>query len=421
MPTFSAITLDRFLEPGATKPVSGKQGNSNLEKKRDVLKSGEKFQGRQISPALYTTPETTPLPDSPFSFPPSPYIINHKRRGPNLQKSFSQSDVLERAVEEDVRVDENGRSSHEKVSHSLEDVSFMAKLPNICEEVDENGFNGGKVEISSLNDGLGETNDLSMSIGNDLERENVCDDFFDPQESLSVTSTTEGEDNVWGERSFKLNTPISEFFDACEELSSGSSHQYFLRDFDAELRDIRLNLLMEIERRKRAEDALNSMVRQWERLREQLSLVGVTLPAASTIAAEDEKLDCDPAEELCQQVSVARAVANAVGRGSAKAEVEMEMESWIEAKNFEIARLSDRLHYYETVNHEMSQRNQEAVEMSRHQREIRKRRQRWIWSSIGITIALGSAALAWSYLPTAKGSFSTDSSLCPEKGDAVEP
>ncbi|CAN1225582.1 hypothetical protein LINPERPRIM_LOCUS2515 [Linum perenne] len=41
--------------------------------------------------------------------------------------------------------------------------------------------------------------------------------------------------------------------------------------------------------------------------------------------------------------------------------MEAEMETQIEAKNFEIARLMDRLRYYEAVNHEMSQRNQEAV------------------------------------------------------------
>ncbi|CAD6253572.1 unnamed protein product [Miscanthus lutarioriparius] len=38
------------------------------------------------------------------------------------------------------------------------------------------------------------------------------------------------------------------------------------------------------------------------------------------------------------------------------------------AKNLEIARLSDRVQYYEAANREMSQRNQEAIEMSRQQR-----------------------------------------------------
>nr|GFC36951.1 hypothetical protein CTI12_AA533660 [Tanacetum cinerariifolium] len=47
----------------------------------------------QISPALYTTPEPTPLPDTPTSFAPSPFIVNHKRRGPRLSKAFSEDDA----------------------------------------------------------------------------------------------------------------------------------------------------------------------------------------------------------------------------------------------------------------------------------------------------------------------------------------
>jgi hypothetical protein len=37
------------------------------------------------------------------------------------------------------------------------------------------------------------------------------------------------------------------------------------------------------------------------------------------------------------------------------------MEAQVEAKNFEIARLLDRLHYYEAVNRELSQWNQEVI------------------------------------------------------------
>ncbi|XP_026439452.1 uncharacterized protein LOC113338206 [Papaver somniferum] len=157
------------------------------------------------------------------------------------------------------------------------------------------------------------------------------------------------------------------------------------------------------------------MERQWESLREKLSALGVILPSASAIVVEDGGPKSDIAEDVCHQVSVARFVADAVGRGVAKAEVEKEMESLVESKNFEIARLIDRLHYYETMNSEMSNRNQEAMEMARHDRQRRKRRQRWIWSSIGVTIALGSAALAWSYYqPTSKGVLPSSSSQSTE-------
>lgn len=124
---------------------------------------------------------------------------------------------------------------------------------------------------------------------------------------------------------------------------------------------MRLTVLMELEKRKQAEEALNKFQGQWQRLREQLLLVGLTLPLDPTVAADGKQLDSDPAEELCQQVYLARFVSDSIGRGIGRAEVETEMEVQLEAKNFEIARLLDRLHYYETVNHEMSQRNQEAV------------------------------------------------------------
>ncbi|KAI3899143.1 hypothetical protein MKW92_051487 [Papaver armeniacum] len=413
MPTFSAVTLDRFLEPGAAK---------------SKLKS-------QVSPSLYKTPETTSsLPESPFSLPPSPYVVNHKPRGINLQKSHSQSEVLERAVEDNI---EDRRSDSLQASHSLGDVSVLEitnKLTDISEEVDEIGE-----KTSNLNDELGEENDVSgernsswndvireksallVANGNELDKEIVSDDFFDPQESMSYTSNTDAEDNTWGQRSFKMSTIMAEYYDACEELSSAGSLQSSMRDLDSEVREIRVNLLMEIERRKRAEDAFNSMERQWESLKEKLSAVGVNLPAASAIVVEDGGLKSYIAEDVCHQVSAARFVADAVGRGVAKAEVEKEMESLVESKNFEIARLTDRLHYYETMNCEMSNRNQEAMEMARHERQRRKRRQRWIWSSIGVTIALGSAALAWSYYqPTSKGVLPSSSSQSSEIPEATK-
>ncbi|MCL7043441.1 hypothetical protein MKW94_004225 [Papaver nudicaule] len=337
MPTFSAVTLDRFLEP------------------KSKLKSNK------------TPAETTS--ESPFSLPPSPYVVNHKRRGINLQSQGEEALVVDVSVS--MEVDENGG---EKTND------------------EKNGERN-----SRLNDGIGEKNDVSVENGNESDKE--IDDFFDPQESMSYTSNTDAEDN---ERSFKMSTTTTaEFYDASEELSSAGSIQSSMRDLDAEIREIRVNLLTEIERRKRAEDAFNTMEKQWESLREKLFSVGVILPAASAIVGGED--GCDVAEDVCHQVSVARFVADAVGKGVVKAQVEEEMESLVEAKNFEIARLTDRLHYYETMNGEMSNRNQEAMEMARQNRQTRKRRQRWIWSSIGVTVALGSAALAWSYYqPTSK-------------------
>lgn len=144
------------------------------------------------------------------------------------------------------------------------------------------------------------------------------------------------------------------------ELSSDGGTLQSLPDVENELREIRLTLLMEIEKRKQAEETLNNLRRQWQRIREQLSLVGLSLPADLATLGEGEQ-PADPAAELCQQVYLARFVSNTIGRGVAKAEVEMEMEAQISLKNTEIARLMDKLRYFEAVNQEMSQRNQEVV------------------------------------------------------------
>lgn len=118
---------------------------------------------------------------------------------------------------------------------------------------------------------------------------------------------------------------------------------------------------MEIEKRKEVEESLKSMQSQWERIRQGFSLVGIVLPADLTAFAQGGQLNSDPVDDICQQVYIARFIANTIGRGTARAELEAEMEAQLDSKNFEISRLLERLHYYETMNREMSQRNQEAV------------------------------------------------------------
>ena len=61
-----------------------------------------------------------------------------------------------------------------------------------------------------------------------------------------------------------------------------------------------------------------------------------------------------------------------------------------------------------------------CAEMARRNRQIRKRRQRWVWGSIAAVISLGTAALAWSYLPATKGSSSTSGSLAHEHDDGAK-
>ncbi|KAJ9172760.1 hypothetical protein P3X46_015970 [Hevea brasiliensis] len=472
MPTFTAIALDRLLEPGASKsvdksvpssnpvpkpnfpPKTRPVPNSKLERRNNTSATERKVSCPQISPALYATPEVTPLPDSPSSFTPSPYIINHKRRGPRLLKSFSEDDVASRRKTLD-EMNGSAKGSENNVVDSARDrtvtfaisdfegrhVNGVQDSPPITGEIVNgaheassegehmNGVHDGEIggsngEFKSRNamNGLAMEMDVLKDVALNSERDVDTEDFFDPRESISYSSNTDNEGNSVVESSVKLaaTTPVGEFYDAWEELSSESGHQTSLRDIEAELREMRLNLLMELEKRKQAEETLYNVQIQWQRIRQQLALVGLTLPAFPITVEDELSPGIDPAEELCQQVCVARFVSDSIGRGIAKAEVEMEKEAQIDAKNFEIARLWDRLHYYEAVNQEMSQRNQEAVEMARRNRQVGKRRQRWVWGSIATVITLGTAALAWSYFPSAKGSSSNDDSMVPEHDDAAK-
>ncbi|KAL1316460.1 hypothetical protein HN51_068657 [Arachis hypogaea] len=434
MPTFSAIALDRLLEPGGSRPVDRSASNSmplpNSQKGRNASAPPKKKKATRppLKPALYATPEVTPLPDAPSSFPPSPYIINHKRRGPRLLKSTSEASIL---AEQNVLHDcekPNGKSSDTVVVSSAGDLQVPYKNPEAVKE--ELGDTVYHFEFDSSNNGdfgTGHRESGSSSITNDLQvptmnsqRGLEIEDFFDPNESMSFASITDVEDNAGAELSMKYSSP-GEFFDAWEELSSEGGTQNSTIDFEAELREMRLSLLMEIEKRKQTEESLNSMKSQYERIRQGLYSAGIVLPANLTAVAGADQLNSDPMEDLCQQVHVARFISNSIGRGMARAEVEAQMEAQLDLKNFEIARLLERLRCYETMNREMVQRNQEAIELGRRDRQRRRRRmKRWVWSSITSAIVLGSAAIAWSYLPTSKGSSSSaDLDVVAEHEDAA--
>lgn len=140
-----------------------------------------------------------------------------------------------------------------------------------------------------------------------------------------------------------------------------------INDIEDELREIRLTLLMEIEKRKQAEEALEVLQNQWLRLSHQLSLLSLSLPPPQLMKPESNEnnenasFESDPVVELCRQISISRLVSDAVSKGISRAEAAEEMDSVIQSKNFEISRLMDRVQYYEAANREMSQRNQEAI------------------------------------------------------------
>ncbi|KAJ0231477.1 hypothetical protein HA466_0298990 [Hirschfeldia incana] len=430
MPTFSAIALDRMLEPGAASSTSTETVPSTTRSyyAKPPLSKGKDTRPPlpRMSPALYATPDAIPLPnDSPSSFPPSPYIINHKSRGPpRLLKSSSDANVAssQEKTLEDVKPSPRRKSTSFSfpISEANEEDYSSFDFDGVVDGPVENWspFDGdignGKLELDN-NDLEWENNLPEPVTANKADKESESEDFYDPGESASFTSNTDAGE----EASHRLATSVGEFYDAWDVLSTDSGMQSSVNNNESdELREIRLSLLMEIEKRKQTEEALEQMQIHWQRLREQLAQVGVFIPVDPTTSTNitnlSEELRCqlEVARFVSDSLSrgmakaVARFVSDSLSRGMAKAEVEMEMESMLETKNFEITRLSDRVHHYEAVNREMSQRNQEAIELARRERQKRKKRQRWIWGSIAATITLGSAALAWSYVPASRPSSS---------------
>ncbi|XP_071739115.1 uncharacterized protein [Rutidosis leptorrhynchoides] len=397
---FTTIALDRLIEPKASKKQIAADKNDSRQGSRvnrtDKL-TERKHHWNQISPALYATPEPTPLPDSPSSFAPSPYIVDHKRRGPRLSKAYTEDVIaLNQAV-----ADEN-------ITEIVK--SFEAEDVESCSVVDDTDIN---IVRDTMVNGERENGDVNVDVATgrdnlesvEMDRDSEMDDFFDPQDSMSVRSSIDGGSSCGLERSLNLNSSASEFYDAWEELSSESGSQPSSHAVETELREMRLTLLVEMEKRKQAEECIKDMRSQWVKIREQLSFVGLNLSEDPAVLLQDHSGD-DLVDDISRQVHLIRFVSNSIGRGVAKAEVELEMESQLESKNFEIARLFDKLRYYEAVNHEMSQRNQETIETMRRVRQRRKTRQRWVWGSIVAAVTVGSAAaLVWSY---GKGSSITD-------------
>ncbi|KAL3515811.1 hypothetical protein ACH5RR_022713 [Cinchona calisaya] len=389
MPTFSAIPLENLLEPRvrdssfAKPPLSNQITTPPAPSLKREQSCGATVQGREsavskptpaprhiyISPALYTTPEPAPIPETvsePFS--PSPYVVNHKRRGGGVgvvgnrgtggggggggfeiqaeeQKEKKETDLTEAEVVEDI------------FGGGVQDELFVDE-----KEKEEREFLDPRCDSGSVGS------------ENEMIRHSDCRSFVSSQ---------------------------GEFFDAIEDFSSDTSASNTPScgpNLESELRALRLSLLEEIEMRKEAEEALSSMHSQWQSISNLLAEVGLPLPTPSNCSGSMQHSN-GLIEDLCQEVIVARFVAQAIGKGQARAEAELAAEAILESKDQEISRLRDKLQYYEAVNHEMSQRNQGIIELARKQRQISKTRRKWFWSCIGVSIAIGISAVAYSYLP----------------------
>ncbi|CAI9101434.1 OLC1v1038764C1 [Oldenlandia corymbosa var. corymbosa] len=376
MPSYSAIELENLVQPRVRDSYKKPLNVSPPRQARDAAPAVQPpSSGRHvyISPSLYATPEPAPIPDTvtdPMS--PSPYVVNHKRRGWGS------------GVFGNRKADSDGLEEKEKdkpEGAGLVEGEKEAAVAVASRDVVEDNFSGGAAEELSVHKGEAAAD----------KEEEFLDSRFD---SMSIGSEN-GSSRRFDSRSF-VSTP-GEFFDAIEDFNSDfgiSTTSVNGQNLESELRSLRLSLLEEIERRKEAEDALNAMSRKWQEISDLLSEVGIKLPkiliSSGGIQSEEASM-----EDFSQALIVHRYVTHAVGKAEARAEVELAAEAILKSKDQEISRLRDRLKYYEAVNHEMTQRNQEIKEVSRKQRRIRQKR--WFWSTVGALAAIGISALAYAY------------------------
>lgn len=403
MSFMSVPALDRLLEPSEIESSSVQPWSTRAERRSAI----------NMSPLFPSQPHTQPSPPqariSPPPFSPSPYVLNFKRRvfesandvsadaasyvstqtasgqfreatssirgesevaGSNSKTVPNEAGVLSvREVQDRLRFGGNSFDRHERSRvKSIDKVEKLMSNPGTKSVGDKD--NGQRQqesgwELRSRNGSNGKQDYDSLSISSSNREE-----FFDAPEEPFDDSTSD-EESVRAQR-----TPRSK---------SGGR-----RDVDGNLKSL---LDQEIKRRMAAEDAMAVLQLQCTEM-------------ASNLASGDEESrdlndtggnDCDSDS---QRLVVAKVVAYSVARGAARAEVDVEMENVVVEKNREIARLRDKLHYYELVNQEMSQRNQEAFELARTRRHVRRNRNQWLMVCAGSVLCMGvSAILVRKFVP----------------------
>lgn len=378
MPTFTTIALENLLQhPKNSSTLKNPQpkfvaNHDEAKKEEEESNARKRLNHVYISPALYTTPEPTPILDysSSGSVSPSPYVFNRKGRGGGGKSANQRIDGFEVQG-----------SGNQMVGNSSEAFQIG--------EDDEVFGGGGRVENRLVVEGECEDGD--------------ADDFADPRcDSFSVASSSDLNDSgrLGLDNLSLVSNQIGEFYDATEDFSSDGSILSLAacnRNLESELHTIKVSLLEEIEKRKAAECDLAAMCSHCKKFSELLqSQTGVT---SSNDSSSTMQFDINAMKQLFEEVIVTRFVAEAMGKAEARAEAEQEANVIIGSKDKELSRLRDRLQYYEAMIHEMSQKNLESMEEARRQRELRKGRKKWLWSFIGTSIVVGASVIAYSYAP----------------------
>ncbi|KAG0468344.1 hypothetical protein HPP92_017672 [Vanilla planifolia] len=378
MPTIAAaLTIDSLL-PGSTEKVPMKKPLPQ-EESPALAQMKQSF----YNPSLYAVPTPVHIPDhSSIAFSPTTYVINHKRRD-----AQSGSGDVNRTAEFEVPlgvVDSYGGDGEGLL-----------------------GMVGGQTDQNTDERLV----DLEV-VDRQIEKEDH--DFLDTLESVTVcTSGSDVEDGhsprcVWMGKQLSVHSRSQdEYHDAAEEFCSdgslSSSSPLSKRNYHNEMHTLRISLIEQSNKIKVVESSLLCMTQHWEKLLKCLSQLGLLSSEMQDFGNLEN--DIDPSA-LCQEIVVLKFVSEAIATDMAKDEVREAFKETIFAKNHEISRLKHQMLYYEAMNHEMSLRNQEIVDLARKRR---KRTRRWIWSFVGLSITVGASLLAYAYLPHSGKEFSSAS------------
>ncbi|KAH7372920.1 hypothetical protein KP509_17G029200 [Ceratopteris richardii] len=327
-------------------------------------------------PILYVTPSvvlresTSSAPSSPSA---SPYVVNFKRRGPNT--SIRNQDVggqEESAPHSSTSNEDTDRTRTQEEDMKGMDVAYPC--PNLsCSgtycRAEENGLseeNAMLADLPDLESVTTKTHKMRMRPAILSRQSSTCEEFYDAPETPS-------------DDSHSLQTSVN----AVPLMK--------MRDMSAQ--DLEHSLQEEVARRIRAEEALALLQESCNGIIQRCASIGILMAPNEDMTNSIGKNMHDACDHLSERLAVARMVAGAVARAAAKVTKDEEMEHLIASKNWEISRLWDKLQYLEIINREMSQRNQECIEIAKRQRQRSKRNQKLFLGFFCSTIFLGTAGL----------------------------
>lgn len=398
MSAFSVAVIDKLIQP-LKKSVSMEDSSVDGEPPFSFY------------PPLYIIPPVEPRrPSSPSPSSPStsPYVVNFKRRGP------TQSVPLQNHADEVDRFQDGLESEQSAVNDdNLSASPQLEVMEKVVGEGNDHSASGNTVTVETCCDTpkieidieTAEDDKDNIKSSNDLEARIALGSDRNPQFSLTKVITGLDRDCFTSPRT----STCEEFYDAPEAplapLDDSTDEEEFssatltLKRPGRLAEDLAPRLQKERAGRIRAEEAVKLLQLRWNEAAQKCTSMGFSSTPNELMVDRSRDLH-EVYEHFLDRLAVARVVAGAVASAAIRADRDEELERIIANKNWEISRLWDKLQYVELVNREISQRNQEDIEVAQRRRRRHKRRQKWVIGGLCSALCLGTAGLlCYKYVP----------------------